>query len=256
MSWLVVNADDGGLATATDDAILRCAEAGLLRNASVVAGGPTAADFVSRARDAGLALPLHRNLTEGDALAGPAPSLTDASGRFAGRKEEVWARADAGELDPAAVAREVRAQWEWLAGRGVSPTHLDGHNHVHVLPDVLAALAPAELEKVWVRAPAAACDPELPEPIVTWARRFAGPGRRVDRFTGYRFARAPSVRNFLRTLGHGDVIEFMVHPGSRAGSGFAASPLRDREAEVLCDPALREELERRGHRLASFREVP
>jgi hypothetical protein len=51
------------------------------------------------------------------------------------------------------------------------------------------------------------------------------------------------------------VTEFMVHPGSRRGTRFVSSPRRDRETAVLCDAGLREELERRGWRLAGFSEV-
>ena len=66
-----------GLDAATDAAILRCAAAGLLRSATLVAGGPTDADFANAAREVGLDLGWHVNLTEGRALAGPAASLTD-----------------------------------------------------------------------------------------------------------------------------------------------------------------------------------
>jgi predicted glycoside hydrolase/deacetylase ChbG (UPF0249 family) len=256
VSRLVVNADDGGFRPGKDDAILRCARAGVVRSVSVMANGATAGGFVKRGRDAGLDLGLHLNLTEGRSLGGAsARSLTDAEGRFLG-KAEAWRRAAAGELDADELRREVRSQWERLAGLGVRPTHVDGHNHVHLFPvvrEVLAELAAG----LWVRVP---CDPvlprDLPPAFAEWTRELRGPWRRTDSFVGYGFARDPTVDAFLACLpGRPGVTEFMVHPGAREGAPFSSSPLRDRETDVLCSPALRARLEQRGVVLASFAEV-
>ncbi|MHC4340529.1 MAG: ChbG/HpnK family deacetylase, partial [Planctomycetota bacterium] len=51
MSRLIVSADDGGLAANSDSSILRCASEGVVRSISVVAGGPTAEEFLERASD-------------------------------------------------------------------------------------------------------------------------------------------------------------------------------------------------------------
>jgi len=255
VSWLVVNADDGGFAPGKDDAILRCARTGLVRSVSVIANGTTTAAFVERAADLGLDLGVHLNLTEGRPLGGPQRSLTDAHGRFPG-KAEAWRRAAAGDLDPDELRREVTAQWERLAALGVTPTHVDGHNHVHLFPvvgEVLAGLAAG----LWVRVP---CDPVLPEDLspvfADWTRELRGPWKRTDCFVGYGFARDPTVEGFLACVPEpARVAEFMVHPGTREATPFSCSPLRDRETEVLCSPALLRELERRGLVLASFAEV-
>jgi predicted glycoside hydrolase/deacetylase ChbG (UPF0249 family) len=255
VSWLVVNADDGGFAGGKDDAILRCARAGLVRSVSVIANGATTAAFVARARDAGLDPGLHLNLTEGRPLAGPCRGLTNAQGTFPG-KAEAWRRAAAGELDGGDVRREVTAQWERLAALGVEPTHVDGHNHVHLFPavrEVLTELA----DGLWVRVP---CDPVPPPDLspvfVEWTRELRGPWKRTDCFVGYGFARDPTADGFLECVPEeGRVTEFMVHPGAREGAPFSCSPLRDRETEVLCSASLKRELERRGHVLVSFAEV-
>jgi predicted glycoside hydrolase/deacetylase ChbG (UPF0249 family) len=255
VSWLVVNADDGGFADGKDDAILRCARAGLVRSVSVIANGATTSAFAARARDEGLDLGVHLNLTEGRPLAGPQRGLTDERGTFPG-KAEAWRRAAAGELDAADVRREVIAQWERFLALGVAPTHVDGHNHVHLFPgvrEVLAELAP----DLWVRVP---CDPVLPEGLspafAAWTREFEGPWKRTDCFVGYGFARDPTADGFLQCVrGVGRVTEFMVHPGAREGSPFSCSPLRDRETEVLCSASLKREIERRELVLASFAEV-
>ncbi len=139
--FLVVVADDAGADADRDAGILEAFDRGVVRCASVLANGPTAEAFVEAARSRhGLGLGLHVNLTEGAALAGPAPSLTDAAGRFPGDKREVWRRAAAGLIRAEDVRREFLAQWGRLAtlvGDGARLDHVDGHHHVHVLPGVL-----------------------------------------------------------------------------------------------------------------------
>jgi chitin disaccharide deacetylase len=246
MILLVVNADDAGFDRATDDAILRCSR--IARSASVAVNGATAAEFVARAQ--GIALGIHVNLTEGMAVAGPLATLTDGEGRFRWGKDEFWDRARRGEIDPREVKREVRAQWERGEKLGIRATHVDGHNHVHVIPAVREALP----KDVYVRVPLdrAPAPPFLHLPWAADAR-----GRRTDRFTGYRFAAEPSVETFLGSLeGLSGTVEFMVHPGTRRGTAFVASPDRDRETEVLSSPALADELVRRGVRVVSFADLP
>ncbi|HEX5137607.1 MAG TPA: ChbG/HpnK family deacetylase [Planctomycetota bacterium] len=246
MILLVVNADDAGFDRATDDAILRSSR--IAKSASVAVNGPTAREFVLRAE--GMALGVHINLTEGMAVAGPHATLTDAEGRFRWRKDEFWERARKGAIDPREVRREVRAQWERGEVLGIRATHVDGHNHVHVIPAVREALP----RDVYVRVPLdrAPAPPFLHLPWAADAR-----ARRTDRFTGYRFAHEPTVEVFLASLeGLAGSVEFMVHPGAREGSAFVRSPDRDRETDVLSSPALADELVRRGVRVVSFADLP
>ena len=246
MILLVVNADDAGFDRVTDDAILRCAR--IVKSATVAVNGATAAEFVVRSQ--GLDLGIHINLTEGPSLAGPHRTLTDAQGRFAYGKEEFWDRARKGEIDPKEMKREVRAQWERGEALGIRATHVDGHNHVHVLPAVRDALP----RDVYVRVP---LDRAPPPPFLHLPWAADARGRRTDRFTGYRFAEAPSEQVFLASLeGASGAVEFMVHPGARPGSPFVSSPARDREADVLSSASLADELARRGVRVVSFADLP
>ncbi len=235
---LIVCADDAGLSPSTDEAILRCCTEGVVRTVSVVAGGPTAADFLACAANEIVEVGLHVNLTEGLALAGPAPTLTDAGGCFRSGKEEFWRRAD--ELDPGEVAREVAAQWAWLCDRA-RPAHINGHNHVHVFAAVRAALPTG----CRARVPA---DPGLPDAV--FSRATDAPCH----FTGYDFSLEPTEAVFLRSV-RASLTEFMVHPGARPGSAFTEAAERDRETEVLCSAALRDALDARGIELACFGDV-
>jgi predicted glycoside hydrolase/deacetylase ChbG (UPF0249 family) len=85
-----------------------------------------------------LSIGLHLNLTLG-APTGPMPRV--APGRQLPRLNRLMAHA---ALDPR-VRAELRAEMErqldhFEAGLGFPPDHLDGHQHVHVLPGVRGAL--------------------------------------------------------------------------------------------------------------------
>lgn len=248
---LVVNADDGGLAESSDDAILQCAAAGVLRSATVVANGPTAAAFVRRATAAGLALGLHVNLTQGRALTGVCRTLTDDRGCFGRDKQDVWRRAAEDRLDPGEVAAEVRAQLQRLRDLGATVGHVDGHNHVHLFPGVRAALS----QDLAVRAPAVWPE-RFPRPFVAWSRELRDGFRTPPAFAGFRFCHEPTADVFLdEATASGTAVEFMVHPGSRPGSPFTSSPCRDEETRVLCAPGLAAALRARGLRPAVFAEL-
>jgi len=260
MKWLVVNADDAGLDSETDAAILRCAREGIVRSVSVVAGGPTAANFVTKALHEGLDMGLHVNLTQGSAVAGRASTLTDSRGFFRGPKGDVWRRAVAGRLDPNEVRAEVLAQWQRLCDLGAQPTHIDGHNHVHVFPWVGDALRTLG-EDVWMRIPEdsrcpASSRPALPDILEVWAKALRPAWRTVEQFTGFDFSCVPTLETFLTCVTEpAATLEFMVHPGSRPGSAFSDSALRDREVQTLCSPDLKRQLRDRGWQPTSFQEL-
>lgn len=252
MPTLVVNADDAGLHARSDAAILRCFEAGIVRSATVIANGATAEEFVPRARDTGLDLGLHLNLTEGRALTGPIPGLTDDNGTFRGPTDK---RAAIAVLWAAEVSidAELAAQLARLRDMGVEPTHIDGHNHVQMAPCVLAAIRRA-CPDLFVRV---SVEPDGRGP--RWFPVDAVPEgafRRTDCFLGHALSTSPTRATLDEALAacHGTV-EWMVHPGRWPGSIFRDSPDRDAEVALLCDPDLQADLAASGWRIASFADL-
>ena len=274
---LVANADDAGVDLPRGRGILRAAREGIVRSASVLVGFPAAAAFVAAAREVeGLGLGLHLNLSEGRPLGPGGPSLVGEDGRFPG-KRELWRRALSGRLDPAEVSQEVEAQWRALESLGVRPTHLDGHNHVHLLPCVRDALVHAVPERTWIRCPTPAPpDAALPEDPFDGGEALAqalavlardavaaalGPFRRPRRFAGVRLApgyRAADLAARLLGLAaeveDDEVVEFMVHPGEPCGGStpFSASEDRAREVEALTSEEVAAAVRGARIRLASF----
>lgn len=247
---LVVNADDGGLHPATDRAILRCAQEGVVRSVSVIANGPTTERFVAQALDADLDVGLHLNLTEGHALSGPIEGLTDEHGSFHGTAAKAAVVSRLFEASPE-VSAEVQAQWDRLGALGARITHVDGHNHVHVAPAVASALA-SVAAGTFVRAPV--------EPDGRGPRWFpvrtptSTPTRRLDAFIGHALAPDPTLETLRASLAacRGSV-EWMTHPGRRPGSAFTDCAARDDEQALLCAPEVGALLAELGFRVTSFR---
>jgi hypothetical protein len=143
---LVVTADDFGYSATRDDGILHLFSVGAITRASLLVNGASAARALSLAHAAGLPVGLHLNLTEGAPLSGPATSLLAPGARCMRGKFGFRAALAAGEVALADVAREAAAQaaaFTALHPLGCAPAHLDGHQHVHVLPGVAGAVAAA-----------------------------------------------------------------------------------------------------------------
>ncbi|MFO1275748.1 MAG: ChbG/HpnK family deacetylase [Sphaerotilus natans] len=147
---IAVCLDDHGLHDGIDAATLELAAIGRLSAVSVMSEGPTwpasadALRAVRQARGDALDVGLHLNLTE---------PLGGEPGRPLGR---LIAQALLGRLDRKALADTIARQIDRFEdGWGAAPDHIDGHQHVHQLPQVRELLL-AEMQRRWGRAPAGA----------------------------------------------------------------------------------------------------
>ena len=122
---LIVNADDFGLTRGVSAGILTAHRHGIVTSTTVLVTADVDRGALAAARDAGLGMGLHVNLTLGRPLTN-ARSLVDASGRFVRDARRAAQRAAVKDVE-----REVGAQIDkflTLVRRG--PTHLDTHHHV------------------------------------------------------------------------------------------------------------------------------
>lgn len=202
MIRLIVNADDFGLTRGVSAGILAARRHGIVTSTTVLVTAALDGELLAEARDSGLGIGLHVNLTLGRPLTG-APSLVDAAGRFVRDARQAAARAGAKDVE-----REVAAQVDrFLALARRPPTHLDTHHHVGLHEPVSGVvLGAARRLGVAVRSQTA---------IARGRARAAGL-RTPDHFFGesgpgpcWSLARTLAV---LRRLPPG-VSEFMTHPG-------------------------------------------
>ncbi|MEW6724067.1 MAG: ChbG/HpnK family deacetylase [Bacillota bacterium] len=136
MRALIINADDFGLLSPVNQAIIDTYRAGSITSTTLMVNMPAAEEAVALARETpGLAVGLHLNLTCGGPVSDPEsiPTLVDAQGRFLSRGE-LLKRCLTGRVRRAEVRREVQAQFARFAAFGLPMSHVDSHQHVHMIP--------------------------------------------------------------------------------------------------------------------------
>jgi predicted glycoside hydrolase/deacetylase ChbG (UPF0249 family) len=197
-------------------------------------------------RHPGLGMGLHFNLTEGRPLTN-ARSLIDSDGAFLLRGELIR-RSIRGRVQPSEITRELTAQLDRFVSLGLTPTHLDSHQHVHMVPTVFRAMAPVLRERVRalrVVVPAGH-HTSRPQPATMTVnamlrlsaasirRRF--PGRTNDRFVSLHQLHASqpwnedAYRSLIGSVPSQGVTELMVHPFAEADDlvlRYADDPIRD-----------------------------
>jgi predicted glycoside hydrolase/deacetylase ChbG (UPF0249 family) len=144
--------------------------------------------------------------------------------------------------DSAAVAREVRAQVDRFCDVvGRFPTHIDSHQHVHGREPVRSIVIGIAAE---LRAPV-----RHVSPAVRYCGDFYGQtprgGPMRDRIT------PSALVALLRGLPDG-LTELACHPGYAGDVESMYGVERTLEVEALCDPQVRETLDRADIRLVSF----
>jgi len=134
---LIVNADDLGWTDGVNRGIVEAFHDGIVTSTSLLANGAAFAGGVEAARSApGLGVGVHLNLSDGPPVADreTVTSLLNNDGEFAGGPENLLLRRARRGLSLAEVENEWDAQIQKVRDAGISPTHLDGHKHVHMLP--------------------------------------------------------------------------------------------------------------------------
>jgi hopanoid biosynthesis associated protein HpnK len=141
MKNLIVNADDLGWTSGVNRGIAEAHRRGIVTSASLLANGPAFDDGIAIARALpALGVGIHLNLSDGAPVAETKNvlTLTDKEGQLSGGPEQLLLRLARRKLKLAEVEREWDAQISKIRTAGISPTHLDGHKHVHMLPGLFS----------------------------------------------------------------------------------------------------------------------
>jgi len=273
---LIVNADDFGLSEAVNRAVIQAHENGIVTSTSIMAGGAAFEHAaVLAARCPMLDVGVHLTLTEQRPVADSVPSLVGTDGMFAPHATDLAKRCLRGRIALGDVHKELDAQIRRVRTYGLRPTHLDGHQHVHVLPGiarVVASLARAHGISA-VRVPTERPrgymleDPRnikrLAEQIALGLLGALSPLRhlrRVDRFVGFYFGgrlNEQNLRTLLERLPPSKTVELMCHPGLEdPGSPYGHwNYAWAAETAALTSPAIRELITAHGVRLIGYRDV-
>ena len=262
---LVVNADDFGFTSDVNEGILRSHRDGIVRSASLMANGPAFEHAVQIARrHPTLGVGCHLTLVQGESLASPGTQLPLSAARLLANPP---ARDEA--------LREFRAQIEFLLDHGIRPSHLDTHQHVHLLPVVLDAVATmADHFRIpWIRKPfdtpfgmAPMLRMGLSLAIRPWRIPFEERLRRArcrtsDYFAGFVATGAMDAHRLAALLAGlpGGIGELMCHPGIcgpellRAHTKLKRS--REKEMNALCSSDVRQAVAKHGIELLSYADL-
>jgi len=137
MKDLIVNADDLGWTAGVNRGIAEAHRNGIVTSASLLANGAAFDDAVLLAHSLpALGVGVHLNLSDGPPLSGArnVPTLLDETGNLSAGPEQLLLKLARRKLRLSEVEREWDAQISKIVAAGLSPTHLDGHKHVHMLP--------------------------------------------------------------------------------------------------------------------------
>ncbi|TSD00108.1 MAG: hypothetical protein Greene101449_321, partial [Candidatus Peregrinibacteria bacterium Greene1014_49] len=268
MRRLIVNADDLGINAPRTHGIFACMDQGIVRSATLIPNMADSEAAIRHCKERGIGIGLHINLSEGAALSNERDiaTLLDPSGFLMG-KIRTRKALDENTIDPTHLERELRAQLEWCLDHYGQPTHVDGHQHLHIHPAVAPVLAPilSRYGITIVRVPKETLERlpwEIPEERAAWIAMISGQAshaqeifssldlRTTDHFRGMALsgeANARKFRHLLCALPEGTT-ELMVHPGAcdPAGDDFSRDPQRETERNMLCDPDLPALLQSRG----------
>jgi predicted glycoside hydrolase/deacetylase ChbG (UPF0249 family) len=143
MKNLIINADDFGLSHGTNAAIIACHQAGSVSSTTLMVNMNATQDAVGMARQTpGLGVGLHFSLTCGRPICNKVEvaSLVDKEGLFLPRGG-AEKRAVAGQFKAEEIRRELEAQLARFCSFGLTPTHIDSHQHIHIYPAIFDVVA-------------------------------------------------------------------------------------------------------------------
>lgn len=236
MKRLIVTADDVGLDRGMNEGAIRAHREGIVTACSIVANGRAFDDAVARLRDVpALEAGVHLALVEEASLTGIALPRNYV---------EFIAWYATGRLKLPAVLREMRAQIERVAATGLRITHLNGHQHLHVIPSIFAAVRDlaGEFGIGYIRR---VDDRDGHGPLLRrgsmavlnlLGRRAAGSNDCTIGVMEAGHLTGPRIIELLSEAG--ELTELVTHPGVSVAGYAHWRYAWDEETRALCDPAV------------------
>ena len=140
MKQLIVNADDFGLHPLINAGIIKGHQEGFITSTSLMPSAPCWQEAVRLAKEnTRLGIGVHLTLVGGVPSVLPkeqVSSLLDDDGLFLPDYVAFAKRYYSGAVKKAELEAELRAQLERALSCGVNITHIDSHQHTHVLPGI------------------------------------------------------------------------------------------------------------------------
>ena len=259
---VIVNADDLGWSPGVTDGVLLAHRSGIVTSASLTANMPDAERALGlTGAEPALGVGIHLNVCQGRPMSDAGAKLGDSDGLMRLAGAGLIARCLLRPWLIGAALAEFEAQIRWVLDRGVRPTHLDSHRHIHAFPPLFAGVV--RLARRYgipcVRWPRE----RLPGP--GWLRPPRGQARTarllrvmcaLNALTGRSLRPARGTWGIAHTGAIGEawliraaqtapegITEIMIHPGLPHDLDHRETRLldsRQRELEALCSPVVRQ----------------
>lgn len=138
MPHLIVNADDFGLTSGVNRAIVEANRSGIVTSATLMANARAFNEAAHLAKSQPrLQIGCHVVLIDGEPLCPDLPSLTNGKGKFRSSIKGFALAAVRKRISQEEVQREAEAQIRKIQAAGLRVTHVDTHKHTHLFPHVL-----------------------------------------------------------------------------------------------------------------------
>lgn len=129
---VIVNADDFGMTAETNQAIVEAFARHSITSTTLMANMPGFEDacLLAHRYQLNSKIGVHLNLTSGKPITAAirqCPRFCDAQGMFRPRRTLFWLSV----AEKRAIESEFKAQIQACIARGLCPSHLDSHHHVH-----------------------------------------------------------------------------------------------------------------------------
>lgn len=230
LKYLIVNADDFGLCEPISKGIIHAYEKGIVTSTSVVANGDYFETGLPLLKKSGIETGIHLTFVGGEKpLLGPIGGLVDTNGRFLKNYQAVIPKILLKQYDKLALQKELFAQAEKMRDSGLSISHMDAHQHLHVLPDLLDLMIHLanQFNIGWARLPTSDQINVKGLGINFFSQilkfRLKGtPIRHVDRCIGFDYSgnlNETRLKRMITGLREG-VTEIVIHPGFDATESY------------------------------------
>ncbi len=278
MGQLIIHADDFGLTEKVNAGILKAHLEGILTSTSIMATGSAFSEAIKMCQkvpslDTGVHLTLvgEKSILSQDVIR----SLVNKEGMFHAHATQFVQNYYCGRISLDEVYRELEAQICKVLNTGIAISHLDSHQHLHMLPRILSITV--ELAKKYriaaIRFPSEkfSCTmlrelsqlPRIAQLLVLNTFCYLGRNMealRTDRFFGFLYGgnlTKDNLSKIIETFPQKGTWELMCHPGmedSESSYGIWGYHWQE-ELDALLDSDITNILNRKGISLISYRDL-